>query len=304
MVEDTTATSTHLIQLQAGFSSFVSGTTYVISGYAKAGERTSVLINLGPDAGVFAGQNAVFDFSTGAISAQSGVATFAMTNAGNGWYRWSVAATAAASGAGVIRFSLIGPLGSTTYTGDGTSGLFLWGNQIEAGAFPTSYIPTVASTVTRTRDVATITGANFSPWYNANEGTFIVSFTSRPTAVALVANDGSFSNRLPQMGVGATSLYENFIVTGGSVVATLNPAGTHVFGTPATVAVAYAVNNYAASANGGTVVTDTSGALPTGINNLNMGSLQTGASTINGYLRNITYYPTRLTDAQLQALTA
>jgi len=176
--------------------------------------------------------------------------------------------------------------------------------QLEAGAFATSFIPTAASTVTRARDVATITGANFSPWYNANEGTFIVSFTSRPTAVALVANDGSFNNRLPQMGVGATSLYENFIVASGSVVATLNPAGTHVFGTPATVAVAYAVNNYAASANGGTVVTDTSGALPTGINNLNMGSLQTGASTINGYLRNITYYPTRLTDAQLQALTA
>lgn len=266
--------------------------THTFSFYAKAGEVTSVTCYIVDTVGVVAASNATINLTNGLVT--SGSAT--VTDAGNGWYRIAVSGLPSA-GLGGARILL--PADTAT-----TNGFFIWGAQVEVGAFGTSYIPTVASTVTRARDVATITGADFSPWYNANEGTFVVSFSSRPTAVALVANDGSFNNRLPQMGIGATSLYENFIVAGGSVVATLNPSGTHVFDTPATLAVAYAVNNYAASANGGTVVTDTSGVLPTGINNLNMGSFQTGASTINGYLRNITYYPTRLTNAQLQALTA
>lgn len=270
------------------------GTSYTFSIYAKAGEFDRIEVGILATPTV----TAMFSLASGTVVSGTGAS---ITPAGNGWYRCIFTVVAGATGALSIRWSAES---STVSIGDGTSGIFAWGAQVEAGAFATSYIPTVASTVTRARDVATITGADFSPWYNANEGTFVVSFTSRPTAVALVANDGSFNNRLPQMGIGATSLYENFIVAGGSVVATLNPSGTHVFGTPATVAVAYAVNNYAASANGGTVVTDTSGALPTGINNLNMGSLQTGGSSMNGYLRNITYYPTRLTDAQLQALTA
>jgi hypothetical protein len=150
LVEDSTATSTHLIQLQGGFSSFVSGTTYVISGYAKAGERTSASISMGTDGGVFAGQTANFNFSTGVISAQSGVATFAMTDAGNGWYRWSITAAAAASGAGTIRFSLIGPAGGVTYTGDGSSGLFIWGAQLSnsASVDPYVYNPAAAPTST------------------------------------------------------------------------------------------------------------------------------------------------------------
>lgn len=270
------------------------GTSYTFSIYAKAGEFDRIEVGILATPTV----TAMFSLASGTVVSGTGAS---ITPAGNGWYRCIFTVVAGATGALSIRWSAES---STVSIGDGTSGIFAWGAQVEAGAFATSYIPTVASTVTRARDVATITGADFSPWYNANEGTFVVSFTSRPTAVALVANDGSFNNRLPQMGIGATSLYENFIVAGGSVVATLNPSGTHVFGTPATVAAAYAVNNYAASANGGTVVTDTSGALPTGINNLNMGSLQTGGSSMNGYLRNITYYPTRLTDAQLQALTA
>jgi hypothetical protein len=61
-----------------------------------------------------------------------------------------------------------------SYTGDGYSGIYIWGAQLEAGAFPTSYIPTVASQVTRSADSASMTGTNFSDWYRADEGTFIV----------------------------------------------------------------------------------------------------------------------------------
>jgi hypothetical protein len=55
--------------------------------------------------------------------------------------------------------------------GNGTSGIYIWGAQVEAGAFPTSYIPTTGATATRAADVASMTGTNFSSWYNVNQGT-------------------------------------------------------------------------------------------------------------------------------------
>jgi hypothetical protein len=68
--------------------------------------------------------------------------------------------------------------GSAIYTGDGTSGLYLWGAQLEVGAFPTSYIPTIGSTRTRAADNASITGKNFSSWYRQDEGTVLIDTIS------------------------------------------------------------------------------------------------------------------------------
>jgi hypothetical protein len=303
LVEDTTATSTHLIQLQAGFSSFVSGTTYVISGYAKAGERTSVSISMGTDGGVFAGQTANFNFSTGVISAQTGAAAFAMTDAGNGWYRWSITAAAAASGAGTIRFSLIGPAGGNSYTGDGVSGLFLYGNQIEAGAFPTSYIPTVASTVTRAADVAVMTGTNFSSWYNASEGTIVASADSvRPTGISPATrvfqfDDGTTLNNIRS---GGTSTLQVVDANVTQVNLAAVPAITFD-GTVFKFASAYKLNDFA-SVTTGAVATDTSGTVPT-VTQLSLGGPST-TGVLNGHIRTFTFYPSRLTNAQLQALTS
>jgi hypothetical protein len=60
------------------------------------------------------------------------------------------------------------------YIGDGSA--YLWGAQLEQGSFPTSYIPTQASTRTRAADNASITGKNFSEWYNQDEGTYYLMY--------------------------------------------------------------------------------------------------------------------------------
>jgi hypothetical protein len=290
------------------FSGAVS-TTYSGSAYLKAGEYTRAQFTFGNTAFASTTTGAFFDLSNGTVVATAGGSTATITNAGNGWYRCTVTATSDADGGNYVLSITPYPASVTSinelYTPASVGlGIYLYGIQVEAGAFATSHIPTVASQVTRSADVATMTGTNFSSWYNQTQGTFVGSYTSHPNAAVIVANDGSFSNRLPQMSVGLTSLLTNFIVAAGSVVATLTPSGTHVFGTPVSVALAYAVNDYAAVASGGAVVTDTLGALPTGISQLNIGSFQNGTSSMNGYIRFIAYYNTRLPNAQLQQLTA
>jgi hypothetical protein len=190
---------------------------------------------------------------------------------------------------------------SNVYTGDGTSGLFLWGAQVEAGAFATSYIPTVASTVTRASDTPTITGANFASWYNASEGTIVVSADSfrgtAGTARTFQFDDGTADNNIRAAGQSTLQVVDATVTQ-----ASLSPTPLIPFdGTVFKFASAYKANDFA-SVTTGAVATDTSGTVPT-VTQLALGR-GVGGTILNGHLRTLTYYPQRLADAQLQALSA
>jgi hypothetical protein len=88
---------------------------------------------------------------------------------GNGW--WRILFSGYGTAATVARVSLRIRQAATPETGNGTKGVYLWGLQLEQGAFSTSYIKTTSASVTRNADVATMTSTNFSDWYNATEGT-------------------------------------------------------------------------------------------------------------------------------------
>jgi hypothetical protein len=235
-------------------------------------------------------------FTAGAIT---------ITNVGNGWYRVVMTATSDTSTTVTSQFILHN--GTTSvYTGDGVSGAFLWGAQLEAGAFPTSYIPTVASTVTRTADEVSMTGTNFSSWYNQSEGTIVTNFgpffrTSGNPGVAQI-DDGSATNTVRIYAGTVVSPVFNVITGGGSSQAFLN-AGIINPNANTSIAGAYALDNFAKSANGNTPDTDASGTVPV-VNRMLIGSGTAGVNHLNGYMRSVTYYPTRLTNVQLQELTA
>ena len=101
----------------------------------------------------------------------------------NGWYRISMSATRPAGNAYVLNLdAATGPTETLrsdygiqeTYTSNTSKGYYIWGGQLEEAVFLTSYIPTTASTVTRSADVASIDGTNFSDWYNQGEGTVLL----------------------------------------------------------------------------------------------------------------------------------
>jgi hypothetical protein len=193
----------------------------------------------------------------------------------------------------------------TSYTGDGYKGVFLWGAQLEVGAFPTSYIPTVAASVTRNADVASMTGANFSSWYRADEGTLYCECTNtgnlgigspRPFSIS----DGTTSNLIEFYGSTATSIGFQVLTSGttqANMAQTINSTTTNK------LSAVYKVNDFAISMNATTASTDTSGTIPVA-SRADIGNRVDAARSWNGTLRKIAFYPSRLANAQLQALTA
>jgi hypothetical protein len=163
-------------------------TVYTISIFAKAAGFSQFFIQLFDKAGTFA-QSRTIDLSTGGVSgSETGSSITSAVNYGNGWYRLILANVNSLSGATTpnVRFRVAG-------TGDGTSGIYFWGAQLEAGAFPTSYIPTSGTTATRAADVASISGSNFSSWYRQDEGTVFADVVDRLSIGAVLNAEPSCS---------------------------------------------------------------------------------------------------------------
>lgn len=150
-------------------------TTVTLSFFVKRGEyRYFVLQGKTKDNQYPA---ASFDLDSGIArpGSTAGSATSGMELTQEGFYRcwltWNVL-----SGASGLQFFITcrgdSSAASVNFTGDGTSGIYIWCTQLEAGAFPTSYIPTEASQVTRATDVASVN--TLSPWYNPASGTFVI----------------------------------------------------------------------------------------------------------------------------------
>lgn len=282
LIEDTTASNTHTL---------TNGTTppataHTLSVFAKKGERTWIVLRLG-------GANTFFNLDNGTIAAGS-VNSPTITNFGNGWYRCTVTSSAGTQGSVWLATNST----TTSYTGDGTSGLFIWGAQLEAGIGASSYIPTaISSSVVRSEDVYSITATAFNRMWDASKGTFFVSTTrlqpSGPFYVPMMsASDGTNNNRIfignegnpNDIGFNITRLgareYDGNIITGGLV---------------RRAALAYSQNSANRSYNGVNGIEDTSVLIPT------VTQMVFGAGQV---LSSVLYYRDRLPNAQLQTLTA
>lgn len=239
--------------------------------------------------------------SSGFFNAPSG--GFAVTPMGNGWYRASITITAVA-GANEFRFWIVRASDNAlNYLGDGSSGAYLYGAQIEAGAFATSYIPTTTTSVTRNRDIVTMTGTNFSDWFNGSQGAFIGWFTTFASTgiryIAAASASGAIADSLLMSVINAET--DSYVNSGGVQQARLL-TGTIAANVPAKLGLRYANANFAVAANGGGLVTQLSGSLPVGINQLNIGALSNSGFQLNGHMAKFFWY-TSLTNAELVAFT-
>jgi hypothetical protein len=295
------ASSNNHIITQPGIA-FASGTAYTFSVFAKRGTLESVAVVF-PSAML---GNATIgikaNITNGTIVASATGATNIITAYPNGWYRITTTMTATTSGTGAMQIRtalLIGGTG-TTYQGDGTGTILIWGAQLEAGAFPTSYIPTTTATVTRSADVASITGANFSSWYRQDEGTVFSQAILPPGAFNTIVNINTTNNDTITSRTTATQANFNVVVSGTTQTGALN-----ISYSPYTVLKSvgcYALNDFALSANGATPVTDATGTVPAVIQ-ANIGRNAANTNYANGTIARLAYWPQRLSNSTLQAVT-
>jgi len=288
-------------------NSFTSGTFYTISIWAKQASGTRYL--------GFVLQQAAFGSTCIASFTLSGPGSYNINSSGtgttaniqqfsNGWYRCSLTSQATVTTFAGVQFRLSSsPInGATSYTGDGTSGIYIWGAQLEAGSFPTSYIPTSGSGGDRSADVASITGANFSSWYRQDEGTVFVDFQLNTVSVnnlAFSINDNSFANRQAIYTPTTTSLRYRSITSNTNDVAI---SFVTIAGGRRKAVGAYKVNDFAFALDTGDFQTDTSAAVPPATQ-LNIGSEFNGAASLNNTIRRFTYWPARLPNETLQTIT-
>ena len=216
------------------------------------------------------------------------------------WTRYEFTATVQQPDRTSVQFILLG-----NATGSGSEAYF-WGAQMEVGASATSLITTQSSQVTRTADVVAI--SQLSPWYNPAGGTLFVDYTpgqigigstnagaylcsANPSENVIVLRDG------PVKG----TIYGLMAMSAQEVVSSIIGARLGA-GVPLKMAYSYSAESAALSVNGAAPVKGVTGkiAAPT---RMFIGGAPNTQQLSNGHVRAVRYYPFKLTDAELQALT-
>ncbi|MDF3863457.1 hypothetical protein P3W53_03225 [Pseudomonas denitrificans (nom. rej.)] len=228
----------------------------------------------------------------------------------DGWFRCSVTANKAAVNT-TVRL-LLRPLdNSGAQSGDGTSGVLIFGGQIEAGSGvgnASSYIDTTTSAVTRAGDVANLIAT--SPWLASNQGTLVAeclhdSFGSAAVAYSCVLGGAGTGGIRHRRNAAATPQpLSDVISDAGATVATFSFAGAIVQGVPLKQAVSYGDSNFRGAARGALGTAVLTGAVPT-LNRMSLGAqTAAGSASLFGWLRRVRYYPRQMTDAELMGVTA
>jgi hypothetical protein len=311
LTADTLVRSGTSIALLASADLVAGAVSLTSSIYAKAGTQNFLVAQVNINNGTSA-SFITFDLTNGTVGTRQDLInsiafTAVATNVGNGWYRCSVTFTGGSTNSTVLFGAA-----SNANNRDGTNGgtIFIWGAQLEAGSFATSYIPTTTGSVVRSADVCSISGGNFNNFYNQSEGTLFADITPQSIAqlaTVLAVNSGSSQN---QHGIyktnaafaaaglrwGATSVLTGFVTQAAIVT------GTDVAISRSKLSYAYKLDDFSFAYAGTIVGTDTSGTLPSPTT-MQIGN-RDGTLQINGHLASIRYYKKRLPNAKLQALTA
>lgn len=268
--------------------SLTNGNTYTISIFVKPIINiSSFVIN------VFGGVGtAYFDLINKTIYTPTGDFTSAkIEDYGNGWLRCIGTLTlSSATGTKNIGYGLI------NFNGDQ---YYLFGAQVEQGGYPTSYIKTQASTVTRLKDECINSGD--SDLFDITEGTFFVDttpFTYEATE-RITLSDNSYNNRILISKANASQL--QFIIVSNNITVATTTQNIN-YNQRNKIAISFKENQFKFYLNGSLVHTDTSGSVPTGLNDLSFKGI---GSTLywNGKIHDTRVYDRVLTDKQLSILT-
>lgn len=245
-----------------------------------------------------------FDLLNGIITVSSSNSGSSIENYGNGWYRLIININLA----GTLNYYYIWNIDSANSarveasTGNGTDGIYIYGAQLEQLSYPTSYIPTSGSSVTRAAETCNNSGN--SEVFNDSEGVLFVNTATLQEGVTekiISLSDGTTSNNIYFSFSGAANTIYGLVVSGGSTQASLSTTVSQI--QPNKLLIKYKSNDISFWLNGFKVGFDTSANTPSGLKNLSF-SYPTNAINFYGKTKELGYYDTALTDLELETLTS
>ena len=300
IVEDT-STATHYLGRSIACTS---GVTYSFSTHLKAAGRNFALMAV---TSAFTLAAIKIDLVNRTVSTANGSPLRAFVeDAGNGWVRAGFSAVAASTSNGTFNVypSIDGLWDNRSYLGDGSSGLYWWGEQIEASAVATSYMPAAASGAVRYADGVSLP---FGSWGTQGQGGLYVDcgdlIGTGANNVMVQIDDEIISDRIVIRRAAAGNI-EAIVQVGGVAQAVLN-LGAHTSGNAVKAAIAWGAGDFAGQMSGGTLKTATPASIPAALTRLHLGGpIISGAMC--GHLREVAAYPTRAiaTNALIGSLVA
>ena len=290
---------------RVGIATFTANVYRTLSFFAKKGERNYVSLfennTVNP-----ARKGVIFDLENGAFynNNESFYFNAQIENYGNGWYRCS--AYFQNTGLCVPSIGISADGLTNSYQGDGTSGIYIWGAQLEEAIYPTSYIPNYGTALGATRSAETCNNAGDVNTFNDSEGVLFAEVSALANDLTnryIAISDGTTSNRiLFRYFDGLSNSVSLFVAFGGVIQAEINYQTEDIKDT-SKFAIKYKVNDFSLWVNGFEVGVDTSGSVPTGLSTLSFSNAG-GTLPFYGNTKQIQYFDTALNDTDLETLTS
>ena len=255
------------------------------------------------------GDSAVFDLSSGTVAATNVGGAGTIESVGNGWYRCTLI-TSPGAGSKAFGFWLATVTGTNyeSYTGDGYSGVILFGAMCENASASSSYLESLGSTTTRAADSCSVATSSF--------------YTGGPvTMVGEVSGSGSGYSALFELRdtVSKSAGINDYMMVWKTNAADTDASNFSLYvnssstlqagptitgsGGATTVATRVDTDNVGVCADGGTVTTDTSAVLPDSLDTLYIGRSYSGYE-LGSTIKRLAIYNVALSDTELQALTS
>ena len=281
-----------------------SSSTYTVSAFVKASGINVVWLyvqSIGQHGLIY------FDLSDETkqvVAGSSSTPTGTIEDMGNDWYRITFTTGVSLALSSGIGIGISDAKGPSSVTKNGKDGVLIYGLQLEAGSYPTSYIPTSGSSVTRVADTAN--GAGNSEVFNDSEGVLyanIAALADDSTYRGISISDASYSDRCV-IRYGGASNRINVLVSSGS---------TDVFDKNSTSSTAtefnkivlkWKANDFALWINGFELETATSGAAPSGLKQLQFADSINSSVFLYGKTKEVKVYDAVLSDTDLEYLTS
>jgi len=284
LIPNTDNTPNHYIRKTVSISNL---TDYSYSFFAKKGEYNFVSTYLSALGGAYSWdlENGVVIFGSNAF----------IENYGNGWYRCGLNATSSSTSLSYRIYANKYSDRNISFQGDGTSGVYIWGAQLEESSYPTSYIKTTSAAVTRSAETAN--GSGDAATFNNSEGVLMLE-------TAALADSSNFRNF--SLSDGSTSNLISFILTSTNVIRIdfTNQAQLYDLTTDIKnnnkILVSYKLNEVKLYVNGFLKAIDTNATMPTNLNTLRFDN--TIGEPLYSKTKQIQYFDTA--DIDLEQLTS